>query len=171
MSAKRNDKNKKQMLKTRKMQLEKFKKEVLDLESQIKVCRKENFKKYNIRNLKIFGSICNFAAPFVLSAGITIGTVSVLGGGLPFTKDKITKYKHHLLEYKSNGVISSYENYQKSKKTSDSNLSIYYPLEKNEEGLYERNVREYSLEEVDFDELYEHILNNDYNFLLYKKYI
>ena len=50
MNDKINNKHKKQMLKTRKIQLEKLKKEVLELESQIKTCKKENFKKYKIRN-------------------------------------------------------------------------------------------------------------------------
>ena len=74
-------------------ELQDLREKTIQLEKQIAEQRVENFKQLNIRNLKIFGNTCNFVAPFVITAGLTVGVFKMFGGGLPFHTDEITKYK------------------------------------------------------------------------------
>ena len=45
--------------------------DILELQKKIEEQKKIPFKEGCIKNLKIFGSICNFTAPLIVSSGIT----------------------------------------------------------------------------------------------------
>lgn len=106
--AEERNKNRKSQIK----ELEELKLKALELESRIIEQKKENFKQLNIRNLKIFANACNFAAPFVISAGITVGVFRLFGGGLPFHSDEITKYKAYNLDFQTDGYVTMDDEYR-----------------------------------------------------------
>ena len=148
--------------------LEELKLKVLELENKISEQKKENFKQFNIRNLKVFANACNFAAPFVISTGITIGLFKLFGGGFPFHSDEITKYKVYNLDFQTEGNITMDEEYRTDQLFDellpDNSLVIYTPWEEQDE-QYIRYKREYNLEDTTTLDLYNAVLDEDYNYI------
>lgn len=95
-------------------QLEELRVKALELESKISDQKKENFKQFNIRNLKVFANTCNFIAPFILSAGITASIFKLFGGGFPFHLDEITKCKAYHLDFQTNGYVTMTDEYKEN---------------------------------------------------------
>ena len=105
---KQKQKSQQRMQKDRKTQikeLQELKEKAVLLEKKISEQKLENFKQLNIRNLRVFGNTCNFLAPFVISAGLTVGAFRLFGGGLPFHTDQTVKYKAYNLDYKTSGYV------------------------------------------------------------------
>ena len=154
--------------KTKIKELEELKLKVLELENKISEQKKENFKQFNIRNLKVFANACNFAAPFVISTGITIGLFKLFGGGFPFHSDEITKYKVYNLDFQTEGNITMDEEYRTDQLFDellpDNSLVIYTPWEEQDE-QYIRYKREYNLEDTTTLDLYNAVLDEDYNYI------
>ena len=154
--------------KTKIKELEELKLKVLELENKISEQKKENFKQFNIRNLKVFANVCNFAAPFVISTGITIGLFKLFGGGFPFHSDEITKYKVYNLDFQTEGNITMDEEYRTDQlfdeSLPDNSLVIYTPWEEQDE-QYIRYKREYNLEDTTTLDLYNAVLDEDYNYI------
>lgn len=145
--------------------LEELKEKVLILEKKITKQKYENFKYKSIRNIKIFGNTCNLIAPIILTIGLTIGTYKLLGAGLPFTTDKIKKFKHYNLDYQTNGNISIEETYEKDNLENvfqtQNKLIIYTPWEyKNNQ--YTRFKKEFNVENIDNLDILNTILEKDY---------
>ena len=86
--------------------------DVLELQKMIEEQKKITFKEGCIKNLKIFGSICNFTVPLIVSSGVVIGCVYLISSSLPFVKDSEELGKRYSLDYETNGKIesSSYDN-------------------------------------------------------------
>ena len=109
--------------------LQELREKAIQLEKRISEQKIENFKQLNIRNLRVFGNTCNFIAPFVISAGLTVGAFRLFGGGLPFHSDEIVKYKAYNLDYKTNGYVTMDESYRTNRWFDDSlpsnELTIY----------------------------------------------
>ncbi len=145
-------------------ELEELKSKALELESRISEQKKENFKQLNIRNFKIFTNACNFAAPFVISAGLTVGVFSLFGGGLPFRSDKITKYKAYNLDFQTNGYVTMDNEYRTNNSLPSNTLVVYTPW-KEQDGQHVRFKREYDIEELTSLDLYNAVLDGDYNFV------
>lgn len=147
-------------------ELQKLKQEIVKLEEDIKKQKIENFKQFNIRNLKVFGHTCNFLAPFVISTGLTIGTFSIIGGGLPFYKDEIIKYKTYSLDYQTNGNITMNETYIKTKLFNGENnkLTIYTPWEYKDD-QYIRYKREYDINDINTLDLFDAVLEENYDYI------
>ena len=175
MSNKKTKKQKKQSeqrrIKEKKLQiqeLQELKNKAIQLENKIINQKTENFKQFNIRNLKIFGNTCNFVTPFILSAGLTVGVFRAFGGGLPFQTDEIIKYKVYDLEYETNGIITMNESYQTNRwfdnPLSSNELTIYTPWEciNNQ---YVRYKREYIIEKIDTLDLYNAVLDENYDYI------
>lgn len=112
-------------------ELQDLREKAIQLEKQIAEQKAENFKQLNIRNLKIFGNTRNFVAPFVITAGLTVGVFKMFGGGLPFHTDEITKYKLYNLDYQTNGYVTMEESYRTNGLLDDdlpsNELTIYTP--------------------------------------------
>lgn len=149
-------------------ELEELRAKALELESRIFEQKKENFKQLNIRNLKVFANACNFAAPFVISAGITVGVFRLFGGGLPFHSDEITKYKAYNLDFQTNGYVTMDDEYRTNRWFDDSlpsnTLVVYTPWEE-QEGQYVRFKREYDVGKLTTLDLYNAVLDEDYNYI------
>lgn len=149
-------------------ELQELKKEAKRLDEKISEQKQENFKQLNIRNLKIFGNTCNFLVPFVISTGVTVGAFSLFGGGLPFYKDKVIKYKVYDLDYETNGSITMEESYRTNRWIDDdlasNELVIYTPWEYSD-GQYVRYKREYNVDEIDTLDLFWAVLEKNYDYI------
>ncbi len=149
-------------------ELQNLREKTIQLEKQIAEQRAENFKQLNIRNLKIFGNTCNFVAPFVITAGLTVGVFKMCGGGLPFHTDKITKYKLYDLDYQTNGYVTMDESYRTNGLFDDNlpsnELTIYTPW-KCENSQYTRYKREYDIDKLNSLELFNAVLEEDYSYI------
>lgn len=148
-------------------QINDLKCKVSELESKISEQKKENLKQFNIRNLKVFASTCNFVAPFVITTALTVGTIKLFCGSLPFYQDEITKYKTYHLKYQTDGEITMNDEYETNTLFDEglpsSTLTIYTPLEKQNES-YVRFKREYDIKTSNLD-LYNAVLAEDYNYI------
>ena len=170
MSNRKTRKQKQQLeqRKSRIKELQDLKEKKLQLEKQISEQKAENFKQLNIRNLKIFGNTCNFVAPFVITAGLTVGVFKMFGGGLPFHIDEITKYKLYNLDYQTNGYVTMEESYRTNGLLDDdlpsNELTIYTPW-KYENSQYTRYKREYDIDKLNSLELFNAVLEEDYSYI------
>lgn len=149
-------------------ELQDLREKAIQLEKQIAEQKAENFKQLNIRNLKIFGNTCNFVAPFVITAGLTVGVFKMFGGGLPFHTDEITKYKLYNLDYQTNGYVTMEESYRTNGLLDDdlpsNELTIYTPW-KYENSQYTRYKREYDIDKLNSLELFNAVLEEDYSYI------
>lgn len=152
--------------------LKELNKEVLELEHKIEDQKTTNIKNLHIKNLKIFGSVCNYITPYILSATISIGVVSYLGGGFPVVLDDMPKYKLYSLVYKTDGVINGQEYYKSdylfNSKLPDNELKIYSPWELTEDNNYSRIIQIYDIDRLETFKLHEAVLNEDVEYI--KKY-
>lgn len=171
MSKKKKRKTKKQKnnsINRRLQELEVLKEKVSEYENKISEQKKNNFKEFNIRNLKIFAGTCNLLLPFVVIGGVAVGGFKVCNGGLPFYRDDITKYKKYELEYETNADINANIEYVRNEWWTDAlpsdSLTICTPWEK-EGDSYVRYKREYDLPDDCFSDLYEAIFKKDYDYI------
>lgn len=149
-------------------ELQDLREKAIQLEKQIAEQKIENFKQLNIRNLRVFGNTCNFIAPFVISAGLTVGAFRLFGGGLPFHSDEIVKYKAYNLDYKTNGYVTMDESYRTNRWFDDSlpsnELTIYTPWEF-KDNQYMRYKREYDISKLNTLDLFDAVLEEDYAYI------
>lgn len=137
------------------------------LEKKLEEQKKEKFKQFNIRNLKIVGNTCNFLAPFVLSAGITVGVFRLFGGGFPFHTDDITKYRLYNLDFDTKGYVTMDDEYRTFgilDELKSNSLVVYSPWE-GQDDQYIRFKREYNIGTLDTLDLYNAVLNEDYSYI------
>lgn len=158
------DKLKKQQEMQKKDELEKLRKDILDLQQKIKEQNQINVKEKYKKNSKILLSICNFFAPFIISACLTTGVFKLFNGGFPFVKDDIIKYKKYSLDYYTNGYIELDEHYVTNtifdEELPKNELIIYSPWQLND-GLYKRTIKTYDIGKIDSPELYEAVIKQD----------
>lgn len=154
--------------KTQIKELQELREKAVQLEKKIAEQKLENFKQLNIINLRVFGNTCNFLAPFVISAGLTVGAFSLFGGGLPFHSDEIVKYKVYNLDYKTNGYVTMDESYRTNRWFDDSlpsnELTIYTPWEL-KDNQYMRYKREYDISKLNTLDLFDAVLEEDYAYI------
>lgn len=74
--------------------LQELREKAIQLEKRISEQKIENFKQLNIRNLRVFGNTCNFIAPFVISAGLTVEHLDYLAVDCHFIRMKLLNIKH-----------------------------------------------------------------------------
>lgn len=157
-------------------QLKKLKQEVLELKEQIQHLETQNKNNKVKRKLLIFKSCCNFSIPYVLTAGLCVGTFYICDGGLPFVKDEVIKHKKYTFECDLNGTINMKENYHFMTALHDSvlykselpknELTIYSPYVKSSEGEYECNVKSFIIDSIDMPQLFDAVIDKDMNFIL-----
>ena len=68
-----------------------IKEELKEEKHKIVDIKKSNSKTRSIRNMKICGRILNHVWPFVLAGSLTVGIMSLAGGGLPFQQSEVKK--------------------------------------------------------------------------------
>lgn len=152
-----------------KNELKELSQKISEIEQQIEKGQRENTKNKYIRNIKIFGSVCNFVTPFVIATSIYAGCSKVLGFGLPFIKDDFYKYKKYCLEYLTDGVINMQENYKYNTWFSESlpsnHLKVYFPWTQDKDGKNSRLIKTYSVGNLETNDLYHAILKQDINYI------
>lgn len=138
-----------------------------DLKGKIIRIKKTNKKNIVIRNLKFFWTVSNYLLPYVLASTLTTGTFYLFGGGYPFIKDSIGKYKYYSIESDYEGEILYKESYEENKvfdaKPTDANIKVYFPWDQLSDGTYQRKVRDYDI--VGTKELIEAVLYEDYSYI------
>lgn len=115
-----------------------------------------------------FGHTSNFLAPFVLTAGITVGAFKLFGGGLPFYIDDITKYKIYNLEFDTEEHVTMYDEYITNRwfhNSIPSNSLVIYSPWKEQNGQYTRFKRVYNIGKLTSFDLYDAVLNADYGYI------
>ena len=148
MSKKNNDSAKqkclaeKQRLKQKKLLLQ-MEKEIRELQMDIKHSKISNAKINALRALKISLRFGQLIAPFVVTAGITIGGFAALGG-TPFYRDRHKQNLEMMKKFDSFGNIiyeQQYDDYAVTKNT----ISYYGKWTNSKDGFYSRNVEIYSI--------------------------
>lgn len=149
-------------------ELKELKKDISALELRLQEAKKEKIKQFHIRNLRVFGNICNFITPFVVCSGLTVGVFALFGGGTPIQVDKITKYKTYNMEYQTNGVIDIDEEYKTSRwfddPLSSNSLTIFTPW-KLQDNQYVRFKRVYNMGTLTTLDLYNAVLEENYDYI------
>lgn len=157
MSNKKFHLEEKQNLEKEKM-LHEMRKEISKLENEIKYSKLENAKIYALRGLKIALKTGQLIAPYVLTAGITIGGFAALGG-TPFYRDKHKQKLEMIKEIDSLGNIrieQQYDEYENSK----SIISYYSKWSYVEDNLYSRDIETYELGNISEEKILK-LLNDD----------
>lgn len=131
-----------------------------DIEEKLILSKKQNQKNMCIKNLKIFGGVCNKLVPYVLVGTLSVGALKAMGGGLPFKKDTVTISKTYFVESKIDGEINARETYSFISSSSNK-LILYFPWKLGNDSLYYRKIREYDSSILSDVKLYEAILTNN----------
>ena len=156
-----------QRLEFNRIEIKRLEEDLIIIEHKISDYENKKIKNACLKNLKIFGSVCNFIMPFVITSGITVSGLNFFGFGLPFIKDDIRKEKRYTLDYETNGNIESEEHYSMnnifdSPVLSDNELTIYSPWTLTEDNLYERTIKTFDINSnTSSVSLYNAILNKD----------
>ena len=95
MAKTKNKRNNHNKINDIKQKIDKLEKQKIELQNKLSDSNKELKKHCRIKRLKLSKDILNFTLPFVICTGISIGTTSLLGFGLPYKEDNIYKYKIH----------------------------------------------------------------------------
>lgn len=117
-----------------------------------------------IRNLKIFGSCCNFLSPYVICGGMTLGLFVGFDSGTPFVIDEFNKYKTYYLNYETDDLIEYQENYEYNI-DSKNILKITTPWTLNKDGNYERVIKDYNVKDNSDKILIDKLLAKDMKYI------
>lgn len=147
----------KQRLEKKKMLLE-MRKEISKLENEIKHSKIGNTKVYALRGLKIVLRTGQLIAPFVVTAGITIGGFAALDG-TPFYRDKHKQKLEMMKELDSLGNIR-YEQQYEEYANSSSVISYYSKWNFVEDNLYSRDLETYALGDITEEQILK-LINDD----------
>lgn len=136
-----------------------------ELAERIELERKEKAKGFHIRNLKVFRDTCNALVPYVVCAGISVGGLFLLKGGLPFHRDNINLAHYSVLTIEDQGENQILETEYRRYGTiyefpTVGEITIYSPWEE-KDGLYTRYKRTYSISE-NHQEIIDAALKKDY---------
>lgn len=131
----------------RKKLLLEMKKEVEDLERQIKYNKLVNLKNALIRETLINGRRLQWLAPFVLTACITAGGAKLIGAGFPFYMDDIEEFLYTKKEFDNTGNIRYEEQYGEFNSLTHQ-INHYTKWEDAGNGFYTRRVESYKLSDI-----------------------
>ena len=126
------------------------------------------------KKLKVFKSILNYTTPFCITTAFVIGAVKISGGGFPFIRDDLTKYKCSNLKYITNQLDEekvSYEtenSFDEKNKDYNNSIIIYSPWTL-EDDKYTRNIKYFDLKDIDDNYIAHAIRNSDLDYIC-KKY-
>ena len=124
-----------------------LKKEVEDLERQIKYKKLVSLKNVLIRETLINGRRLQWIAPFILTAGIMTGCSKLLGAGFPFYRDDVKAYLHTMKEFDNAGNVRYEEQYGKFDSMTNI-INHYTKWEDAGNGFYVRRVDSYQLDDM-----------------------
>ena len=124
-----------------------MKKEVEDLERQIKYNKLVNLKNALIRETLINGRRFVWLAPFILTACITAGGAKLIGAGFPFYMDDIEEFLYTKKEFDNTGNIRYEEQYGEFNSLTHQ-INHYTKWEDAGNGFYTRSVESYKLNDI-----------------------
>lgn len=137
---------------------------ICELEKKLEKQKKFVRKSLMIRNLKIFGSCCNFISPYIICGGMTLVLSNALGSGNPFGIDEFDKYKTYYLNYETNDLIEYQENYEYNIDPKNV-LKITTPWTLNKDGNYERVIKDYNVKYNSDKTLIDKLLEKDIEYI------
>lgn len=153
------------MNKNKKKELDNLKKEKEDLINELQKIKKRNFSKRIKHALNALKYTFKYSYSYFIVTGAIVFSINVVGEGLPFKKDTITKYKYYGLEY-SNGKIENYEEKYITRNLLDdalkNSLVVYTPWEKQGEE-YIRYKREYNIDSTFDRSLIDNVIYENIN--------
>lgn len=145
----------KQRLKKEKMLLQ-LRKEIKTLEFDITHQRLTNAKIEAIKNLKIGARTLQLIAPYVLTASITAGGSALLGDIPFYGGDEFEVYANVMTEFDEDGNVRYERQYDLNGSQSiNDKVSYYAKWEQDEDGLYSRTIKMYSVEKKTYEEIIE----------------
>ena len=143
--------------------------EITDLEQKISKSNDKIKRNKRIKKLKISLACLRAIYPYIISTGLLLGVLKLIGLGYPFVKDN---HKNYLVEMKDFDSYNNtrYEQYYDSiwNELPTSFLKHYGQWEKNADNTYTRTVKSYliKLDDISEKKLKEIVKNNDENFTL-----
>ena len=153
----------KEQIKQKKSLLSKMEKEIVILKKDIKYATFKSIKIKTKKGIKISLRIGQFIAPFILSAGLI--TLSFLALHFnPFILEKRPNNLQIIKEFNSLGDIKYEQQYEKIESYQNT-ISYVDAWKLEEDGLYTRNIKEYSVKDLSIEKIDKIVLNNDYNSL------
>lgn len=129
-----------------------MKKEIDSLELEIKHFPLTNLKQSSIRNLKISARALQFAAPYIVTAGLTAGLFSFFDATPFYNGDETRSYAQVKTEMNSEGDVSYQKQYEFFD-NSEGQLRYYTKWKKEDNGYYSRIVQTYSLDKKSFEDV------------------
>lgn len=142
---------KKESAKKKKMMLH-LQKEIDKLDDKVQKPQKANLKISTVKNLKISLRFIQLITPYIVTAGIAIGGLKLIGTGLPFYRDTVKKNLNIMKEFDSLGNIryeQQYEDFNYQKNT----LTYFSMWQLNSDGTYSRTRETYDLNRLTEDEI------------------
>ena len=143
--------------------LEKLEKEKEKLEKELKIQEDKNKKIKALRGLKYSLRFMQLVTPYVVVAGIGLGTFHALGI-TPFIRDQHKKCLETETQFDSMGNIryeEQYDNY----KNAIASITYYGEWKKDDDGLYKRDIKKYAKKKIDNDTIKEIVEKKDINSL------
>lgn len=132
----------------KKRMLTQLKREIEDIEYDIKHSKMANLRISTIRNLKISLVVARLIAPYVLTAGITFGAFSIFN--VPFVRDDIKKLLETKKTMDSRGNIRTEQQYDEYENTKGT-ISYIGKWEEGQDGFYCRSIKTYVLKDYSED--------------------
>lgn len=141
-------------------------KRIKELKIEKKKIIRENNRRKNIRNLKLFGTSLKLISPCVLVSSFCFGIIYNISGNTPFKLDDRKKYKMYDVNLNNEqiNITSDYDFYSGfDDKRLNININMITPFEKNDSDKYERTIYEYK---TDIDKnLCDAIISGDTNYI------
>lgn len=141
--------------------LEKLEEQKIRIEQKLEIAKSYRTEEKIVKTLTIFGHSCNFLAPFILMAGLSIGGMKLIGKGYPFILDDVIKKKQYTLEIESDGIINIEEEYIFKTNTQENYRLTEYTPWKKEEDIYKRKIKTYDIVSEHFPMLYNAVVSGN----------
>ncbi len=114
-----------------------------------------------VKNLKISLRVAQLVAPYIISLGLPIGIFKLSGKGIPFNLESIEHNPVIMKEFDTLGNEKIEKQYD-SFNISTNLIRHYTELEKDDTGVYTREIETYKLNEENLDKI-EQIMKTDYD--------
>ncbi len=123
--------------------------------------KSKNRKLKALKNLKISLRVAQLVAPYIISLGLPIGIFKLFGRGIPFNLESIEHHPVIMKEFDTLGnekIVKQYDSFD----ISNNLIRHYTELNKEDTGVYTREIETYELNEENLDKI-EQIMNTDYD--------
>lgn len=117
----------------------------------------------NKKKIRVFKTIKNIGITYILTTTATVITVKLFGGGLPFVRDDVTKYKYYSLKGSSNSIVDIHESYEENddNKNKQNNTLTIYDVWKIDDNKYSRVVNKYTFNNIEDKKILDAFFDSD----------